>query len=74
MSDAALLEKIDGLTAAVIALSTMMGARLDRDAMAQRLGIHRNTLRARMNDPRFPRPGSDGKWLLSEVIEWEQRK
>ena len=74
MTDTALLEKFDGLAAAVIALSRVMGARLDREAMAQRLGIHRNTLRSRMADPRFPRPGPDGKWLLSEVLEWEMRR
>ena len=43
--------------------------------LAERMGVHRNTLAKRLTTDRdFPRPGRDGKWLLSEVIEWEQRQ
>ena len=56
-------------------LTTVLGTRLSREQLAERMGIHRNTLAKRLStDTRFPRPGSDGKWLLSEVIEWEQRQ
>lgn len=64
--------RLDALTRAMLDLTRAIGPRIDRDALAQRMGIHRNTLRQRLNtDPRFPRPGTDGRWLLSEVIEWE---
>lgn len=74
MSEAHLLERIDALTSAVMVMSKMMGTRLDRTQMAERLGVHRNTLARRIAEPGFPRPGADGKWLLSEVVEWEQRR
>lgn len=75
MSEAAqLAEKMEKMVSAVTLMASMLGTRLDRTQLAERMGVHRNTLRSRMeNDRNFPRPGSDGKWLLSEVIEWEQR-
>ena len=75
MSDTALLDRIDKMASAMQLMATMLGTRLDRGQLAERMGIHRNTLAKRLStDTRFPRPGSDGKWLLSEVIEWEQRQ
>ena len=75
MSDTALLDRIDKMTSAMQLMAAMLGTRLDRGQLAERLGIHRNTLRQRLaSDTSFPRPGKDGKWLLSEVIEWEQRQ
>lgn len=73
MSEVAELErKIDALTEAVKALAQAQGARLTRNQMCDRLDVHRNTLAKRLAEPGFPQPGRDGKWLLSEVIEWEQ--
>lgn len=67
-----LLQRIDALTRAVQHLAQTQGTRLTREQLAQRLGCHRNTLRARVAAKGFPKPCSDGKWLLSEIIEWEQ--
>lgn len=77
--DAGLIERIDALTEAVRELTLtvlrMQGIRLTRDQLAERLRVHRNTLpRWMAQDPRFPRPDRHGKWLLAEVVEWEQRK
>lgn len=48
------------------------GDRLNCEEFARFLGIHRNTLRRRLEtDHTMPRPGKDGKWLLQEVIEWQ---
>ncbi len=74
MTEAIIMQRIDHLTAAVQSLSTMLGARLTRAQLCERLGIHRNTLARRLIDPGFPLPGKDGKWLLSEVMEWEKCK
>lgn len=75
MSDTALLDRIDKMTSAMQLMAAMLGTRLDRGQLAERMGIHRNTLAKRLaSDTSFPRPGKDGKWLLSEVIEWEQRQ
>ena len=73
MTEAALLDRLDKMASAMQLLAQALGTRLTREQLAQRLGIHRNTLRIRLQqDPRFPRPGSDGRWLLSEIVEWEQ--
>lgn len=75
MTDAAILERIDSLTAAVQLLARVQGTRLTRAQLCERLGIHRNTLRTRMADRNFPKPdAATGKWLLSEVLEWERGK
>jgi predicted DNA-binding transcriptional regulator AlpA len=55
-------------------LSAAMGARLTRAQLSERLGIHRNTLARRLSEPGFPQPDKDGKWLLSEVIQWERSR
>lgn len=71
----ALLDRIDKMTTAMQLMAQTLGTRLDRTQMAERLGIHRNTLRQRLaEDSTMPRPDRNGKWLLSEVIEWEQQR
>ena len=67
-----LLARIDALTSAVQHMAQVNGARLTKTQLADRIGCHRNTLRSRVSVKGFPKPCSDGKWLLSEVIEWEQ--
>lgn len=76
MSEAAqLAEKMEKMVSAMTLMASMLGTRLDRAQLAERFGVCRNTLRSRMEKYHdFPRPGRDGKWLLSEVIEWEQRQ
>lgn len=70
-----LLDRINRLASAVELMAAMLGTRLDREQLAQRLGVHRNTLRVRLAaDRTMPRPGRDGRWLLSEIVEWEQRR
>jgi predicted DNA-binding transcriptional regulator AlpA len=73
-SETAILERLDALTQGFAALARLMGARLTRQEVLERLGIHRNTLRTYIADKGFPTPGKDGKWLLAEVVEWEARK
>jgi predicted DNA-binding transcriptional regulator AlpA len=73
MPEASILARLDALTFAVASLAKLHGARLTRADVCERLGIHRNTLRTYMDGRGFPRAGRDGKWLLSEVIEWEAR-
>ncbi len=55
-------------------LARMVGSRLTRAQVCERLGIHRNTLANYIKERDFPTPGRDGKWLLSEVLDWESRK
>ncbi len=75
MSESLLLERIDKMASAMQFMAAMLGTRLDRGQLADRMGVHRNTLAKRLSTDRdFPRPGRDGKWLPSEVVEWEQRR
>lgn len=74
-TETVLLERIDKMASAMQFMATMLGTRLDRGQLAERLGIHRNTLATRLaTDKSFPRPAKDGKWLLSDLIEWEQQQ
>ena len=75
MTEQTILERMDKMASAMQLMAAMLGTRLDRDQLADRLGIHRNTLATRLKtDNSFPRPGTDGKWLLSQIVEWEQRR
>lgn len=71
MNETAILERLDSMTSALVALSKVTGARLTRAAMCERLDICSRTLTDRVRKGDVPTPGRDGKWLLSEVIEWE---
>lgn len=71
---ATLSQRLDTMTQALTQLARLMGARLTRQEVCDRLGVHRNTLRTYILDKGFPKPGKDGKWLLAEVVEWEARK
>jgi predicted DNA-binding transcriptional regulator AlpA len=73
-SEVIMLQRIDALTSAVQFMAAALGQRLTRAQLSERIGVHRNTLAKLMKDPTFPLPGKDGKWLLSEIIEWETRK
>lgn len=68
-----LRQDVRSLQATIIVLCDQMGARLGREQMCNRYRISRNTLTARVKAGHVPRPGADGKWLLSEVVEWEAR-
>jgi predicted DNA-binding transcriptional regulator AlpA len=72
MNESILLTRLDALTKAVLHMAQMTGTRLTKAELANRLGCHRNTLRSRVSEKGFPQPCADGKWLLSEIIEWEQ--
>lgn len=69
---AELSAKIEILTGAVRTLCNQSGARINRQQLADRLGVHRNTVANMLErDRRMPRPGKDSKWLLADVIAWE---
>lgn len=68
-----LRQSVAELSASVILMAKTLGTRLTRDQMCDRLGVHRNTLAKMAQAPGFPQPDRTGKWLLSEVIEWETR-
>ncbi|KAF1021853.1 MAG: hypothetical protein GAK30_01542 [Paracidovorax wautersii] len=72
MTDAKIAEGFLILASAVQTMLQKSGTRITRAELAERWGIHRNTLATRLAaDKSLPRPGRDGKWLLSEIVEWE---
>lgn len=70
-TEQALLQRIDTLQHTVAALVQAIGPRLTREQLCQRRGIHRNTLAGLIERGIVPRPDVNGRWLLSEVIEYE---
>ena len=75
MSEVQELErKIDAMAEAMKLMAQALGTRLNREQMCDRLGVHRNTLTKMAQAPDFPKPDRTGKWLLSDVIEWETRR
>ncbi len=74
MNETAILQRFDLLASAFFQLAKLSGARLTRAQMCERLGVSSNTLTARVRKGDVPTPGKDGKWLLSEVVEWELRE
>jgi predicted DNA-binding transcriptional regulator AlpA len=69
-----LRRSVDDLSASVILMAQTLGTRLTREQMCERLKVHRNTLARMAQAPGFPQPDRTGKWLLSEVIEWETHR
>jgi predicted DNA-binding transcriptional regulator AlpA len=75
MSDTEILvRKIDAMAENMKLMAQALGTRLSREQMCDRLGVHRNTLAKMSQEHGFPQPDRTGKWLLSEVIEWETRR
>ncbi|MFC7408900.1 helix-turn-helix transcriptional regulator [Hydrogenophaga atypica] len=73
MTDAAILAELRRLREAVDLLVRYIGPRLTREQVCLRLDVSRNTLTRRLELGQYPRPGKDGKWLLSEIMAWEAR-
>jgi predicted DNA-binding transcriptional regulator AlpA len=71
-TETALAQQVALLTKAVEAMAQNLGTRLSTAQLCARMGIHRNTLAKRRLEPGFPKPDLSGKWLLSEIIQWEQ--
>lgn len=74
MTDAAVAEELRSMRETINTLVRFIGPRLTREQLCQRLDISRNTLTKRIEQGQCPRPGKDGKWLLSEIVEWEARR
>lgn len=71
MSEDAILERFNQLERLIV---RMAGQRLTREEMCERLRVSGKTLTDRVRRKVVPSPCTDGKWLLSEVLEWESRE
>lgn len=66
--------QMESMTKAFTVMASLMGARVTRHQMCERLGVCSKTLTTRVRNGDVPSPCSDGKWLLSEIVEWESRQ
>ena len=74
MTDPVVVAELRSLRQTVLTLCKYIGPHLTREQVCTRLGVSRNTLARRIEAGQFPRPGSDGKWLLAEIVEHEARE
>jgi len=70
----ALREEVGSLREAVKLLARIKGERLTSPQVCERIGRTRQTIMAMVRRGDFPSPCKDGRWLLSEVMEWEESK
>lgn len=68
MTDATIIDELKALREM---LSGIAEKHMDRQEVADRLGVHQTTLDRWVKAGSFPRP-KNGKWLLSHVIQWER--
>jgi hypothetical protein len=66
-----LVQEVRSLRETVLTLCKYIGPHLSRDQMCARYDVSHSTLARRVKLGYLPKPGTDGKWLLSEVMEWE---
>lgn len=67
-------QEVSRLTSAVILMAQAKGERLTTAQVTERIGRCRQTVMAMVRRGDFPEPCNDGKWLLSDVLEWESKK
>ncbi|MBB3637168.1 helix-turn-helix transcriptional regulator [Variovorax atrisoli] len=68
-----ILRRLARIETILVQIVRVRGLRLTRAEMCERLGVTSHTITYRMRRGELPKPGADGKWLLSDVIEWEGR-
>ena len=68
-----ILRRLARIETILVQIVRVRGLRLKRAEMCERLGVTSHTITYRMRRGELPKPGADGKWLLSDVIEWEGR-
>ncbi|WP_432731472.1 hypothetical protein [Variovorax sp. W6] len=64
-----ILLRLARIETTLVQIVRVRGLRLTRAEMCERLGVTSHTITYRVRRGEIPRPGVDGKWLLSEVIE-----
>lgn len=69
-----LLDRIDKLTELVVMMCRMQGKMLTRKQMLERYDVCNSTLNKRVAAGQLPTPGTDGRWLVAEVFEYEARR
>lgn len=71
MTTEQLTQEIAALRHKVDALLDALGPRITREQLCKRRGCHRNTIPGLIDRGIVPRPDVNGRFLLSEVMEYE---
>lgn len=66
-----ILQELAAVRRQMAELTRAIAPRITREQLCHRRGCHRNTITALIERGVVPRPDSTGKFLLSEVIEFE---
>ena len=69
-----LLRKLDMIDEKLNLFLRMQGKTLTRKEMLVRYDIGYATLNKRVAASQLPAPGTDGRWLVAEVFEYEARR
>ena len=69
-----LQQQVAALTSAVQLMARIKGERLTTAQVVERIGRTRQTIATMVRRGDFPPPCKDGHWLLSEIMEWEEKK
>ena len=70
----ALKDEVTALKEVVMLMARVKGERLTSAQVVERVGRTRQTLTTMIRRGDFPAPCTDGRWLLSEIMEWEGAK
>jgi len=73
-TSADLMTEMKQLREQVAMLCRMQGKMLTRKQMLERYDVCNSTLNKRVAAGQLPTPGSDGRWLVAEVFEYEARR
>lgn len=70
----ALRNQVNALTNAVTLMARVKGERLTTVQVEERIGRTRQTIMKMVRHGDFPEPCADGRWLLSDILEYESAK
>lgn len=70
----ALRNQVNALTNAVTLMARVKGERLTTVQVEERIGRTRQTIMKMVRHGDFPEPCTDGRWLLSDILEYESAK
>jgi transposase len=75
MTDQAIAAEMRSLREHIAALAACLGARMTQQQVADHFCVHRNTVTKWATEREgFPRRDASGKYLRSEIMEWEARR
>lgn len=69
-----LKNEVSQLKEAIIFMARNKGESLTSTEVVARVGRTRQTITSMIRRGKFPTPRADGRWLLADIMEWENSK